>query len=72
MPTADAALYGELDLKALEEGWARVRNGKAEAERRAGLKPGAVRLVAVSKFHPAVTIAALYRAARLMGRERDG
>lgn len=61
MPAAEAALSGELDLKALEERWTRVRDGKAEAERCAGLKPGAVRLVAVSKFHPAAAIAALYR-----------
>lgn len=48
-------------MTALEERWRKVLEGKAEAERKAGREPGSVRLVAVSKFHPAEAIAELYR-----------
>ena len=45
----------------LEERWCRVMEGKAEAERGAGREVGSVRLLAVSKFHPASDIAELFR-----------
>ena len=45
----------------LEERWRRVMEGKAEAERGAGREVGSVRLLAVSKFHPASDIAELFR-----------
>ena len=45
----------------LEERWRRVMEGKAEAERGAGREVGSVRLLAVSKFHPASSIAELFR-----------
>ena len=45
----------------LEERWRRVMDGKAEAERGAGREVGSVRLLAISKFHPASAIAELYR-----------
>lgn len=45
----------------LEERWRRVLDGMAEAVRRAGREQGSVRLVAVSKFHPASDIAQLCR-----------
>ena len=45
----------------LEERWRRVMEGKAEAERGAGREAGSVRLLAVSKFHPASSIAELFR-----------
>ena len=48
-------------MTALEERWRKVLDGKAEAERKAGRTPGEVRLVAVSKFHPAADIAELCR-----------
>ncbi len=47
-------------MTVLEERWKRVLEGKADAERRAGRSPGEVRLIAVSKFHPASDIAELY------------
>ncbi|MBQ4615840.1 MAG: YggS family pyridoxal phosphate-dependent enzyme [Mailhella sp.] len=45
----------------LEERWRRVMEGKSEAERGAGREIGSVRLLAVSKFHPASSIAELFR-----------
>ena len=45
----------------LEERWRGVLDGMAEAVRRAGREQGSVRLVAVSKFHPASDIAELCR-----------
>ncbi len=45
----------------LEERWRRVMDGKAEAEKGAGREVGSVRLLAVSKFHPASSIAELFR-----------
>ena len=48
-------------MNALEERWRRVLDGMAEAERHAGRPAGSVRLVAVSKFHPASDIADLFR-----------
>ena len=45
----------------LEERWRRVMEGKAEAEKGAGREVGSVRLLAVSKFHPASSIAELFR-----------
>lgn len=45
----------------LEERWRRVLDTMAEAVRRAGREEGSVRLVAVSKFHPASDIAELCR-----------
>ena len=51
---------GESFMTELEERWRKVLDGKAEAERAAGLAIGSVRLVAVSKFHPASAIAELY------------
>ena len=45
----------------LEERWRGVLDNMAEAVRRAGRKEGSVRLVAVSKFHPASDIAELCR-----------
>ena len=45
----------------LEERWRGVLDGMAEAVRKAGREPGSVRLVAVSKFHPAEDIAELSR-----------
>mgnify|MGYP003315481877 CR=1 FL=1 len=43
----------------LEERWRRVMEGKAEAEKGAGREVGSV--LAVSKFHPASSIAELFR-----------
>ena len=43
----------------LEERWRRVVDGVAEAARAAGRPADAVRLVAVSKFHPAGAVAEL-------------
>ncbi len=51
--------FSENDAIALRERWMRVLHGKAEAERLSGRKPEEVRLVAVSKFHPAWAIATL-------------
>ncbi|MBO6002624.1 MAG: YggS family pyridoxal phosphate-dependent enzyme [Mailhella sp.] len=48
-------------MTALEERWRRVLDGMAEAERHAARPTGSVRLVAVSKFHPASDIAELCR-----------
>ena len=45
----------------LEDRWRRVMDGKAEAEKGAGREVGSVRLLAVSKFHPASSIAELFR-----------
>ena len=45
----------------LEERWRRVMDGKAEAEKGAGREVGSVRLLGVSKFHPASSIAELFR-----------
>ncbi|MCQ2444974.1 MAG: YggS family pyridoxal phosphate-dependent enzyme [Mailhella sp.] len=47
-------------MTALEERWRRVLDGKAEAEKASGRAAGSVRLIAVSKFHPASAIAELY------------
>ncbi len=52
-------------MTALEERWRKVLDGKAEAERGAGRTAGSVRLVAVSKFHPASDIAELCRLGQL-------
>lgn len=49
----------------LEERWRGVLDGMAEAERLAGRERGSVRLVAVSKFHPASDIAELCRLGQL-------
>jgi len=49
----------------LEERWRRVMDGKAEAEKGAGREVGSVRLLAVSKFHPASDIAELFRLGQL-------
>ena len=49
------------DMTSLEERWRGVLDTMAEAERRAGRADGSVRLVAVSKFHPASDIAELCR-----------
>jgi len=49
----------------LEERWRRVMEGKAEAEKGAGREVGSVRLLAVSKFHPASDIAELFRLGQL-------
>ena len=48
-------------MTALEERWRRVLDGMSEAERHASRPAGSVRLVAVSKFHPASDIAELCR-----------
>ncbi len=48
-------------MTALEERWRKVLDGKAEAERKAGVPQGSVCLVAVSKLHPASDIAELFR-----------
>lgn len=45
----------------LEERWRGVLDGMAAAVHSAGREPGSVRLVAVSKFHPAADIAELCR-----------
>ena len=42
--------------------WVEVRERMAAAARRAGREPGGVRLVAVSKLHPAEAVSALYEA----------
>lgn len=52
-------------MTALEERWRRVMDGKAGAERLAGREAGSVRLVAISKFHPAESIAELCRLGQL-------
>ena len=52
-------------MTALEERWRKVMDGKAEAERLAGREIGSVRLVAISKFHPAESIAELCRLGQL-------
>ena len=49
----------------LEERWRRVMDGKAEAEKGAGREVGSVRLLAVSKFHPASDIAELFHLGQL-------
>lgn len=49
----------------LEERWRGVLDGMAEAERLTGRAKGSVRLVAVSKFHPASDIAELCRLGQL-------
>ena len=49
----------------LEERWRRVMEGKAEAEKGAGREVGSVRLLAVSKFHPASDIAELFHLGQL-------
>ena len=49
----------------LEERWHRVMEGKAEAEKGAGREVGSVRLLAVSKFHPASDIAELFHLGQL-------
>ena len=43
----------------LEQRWRQVLGHMAEAARQAGRDPSSVRLVAVSKFHPASAVAAL-------------
>lgn len=43
----------------LEDNWRRVLDEMGEAVRQAGRAPGEVRLVAVSKFHPAEAVAVL-------------
>lgn len=48
-------------MTSLEERWRGVLDGVAEATRKAGRENGSVRLVAVSKFHPASDIAELCR-----------
>lgn len=48
-------------MTSLEERWRGVLDGMAEAARKAGRENGSVRLVAVSKFHPASAIAELCR-----------
>ena len=50
-----------MNMTLLEERWRGVLDNMAEAVRRAGRKEGSVRLVAVSKFHPASDIAELCR-----------
>ena len=52
-------------MSLLEERWRGVLDGMAEAVRRAGREAGSVRLVAVSKFHPASDIAELCRLGQL-------
>ena len=47
-------------MSTLEERWRKVLDGRDEAARKAGRRPDDVRLVAVSKFHPASSIAELY------------
>jgi hypothetical protein len=44
----------------LKDRWQKVLEEKGNAERRAGRIHGSVRLIAVSKFHPASDISALY------------
>ena len=48
-------------MTSLEERWRGVLDNMAEAERKAGREAGSVRLVAVSKFHPASDIEELFR-----------
>ncbi|WP_294445805.1 YggS family pyridoxal phosphate-dependent enzyme [uncultured Mailhella sp.] len=50
-----------MNMTLLEERWRGVLDNMAEAVRRAGRKDGSVRLVAVSKFHPASDVAELCR-----------
>ena len=52
---------GAYAMTGLEERWRRVMEAKAEAEKGAGREAGSVRLLAVSKFHPAESIAELFR-----------
>ncbi len=48
-------------MSSLEERWQKVRNGISEAILSSGRKQGSVRLVAVSKFHPASAVSELFR-----------
>lgn len=50
-----------MNMTLLEERWRGVLDNMAEAVKRAGRREGSVRLVAVSKFHPASDIAELCR-----------
>ena len=50
-----------MNMTLLEERWRGVLDNMAEAVKRAGRRDGSVRLVAVSKFHPASDIAELCR-----------
>lgn len=50
-----------MNMTLLEERWRGVLDNMAEAVRKAGRRDGSVRLVAVSKFHPASDIAELCR-----------
>lgn len=52
-------------MSGLEERWRRVLDGMAEAARLAGRPAETVRLVAVSKFHPASAVAELARLGQL-------
>lgn len=58
-------------MSMIADNLAAIRARIAEAERRAGRDSGAVKLVAVSKTHPAVAVAAAYQAGqRLFGENR--
>ena len=55
----------------IKENFEEVRSRIREAERRAGRSEGSVKLMAVSKFHPAETVIAAYEAGqRLFGENR--